>query len=121
MGIAVSKIAGYIIWLLIILLSISVVRNVAKAREIRSEIAKEQAKVDKVKAENAALQKQIQETQNAAFIEKEVRDKLGLVKEGEAIVILPDEDTLKKLAPVTPTEENILPDPIWQRWLKLFL
>ena len=30
------------------------------------------------------------------FIEKQLRDKLGLAKKGEIILILPDEETLKK-------------------------
>jgi hypothetical protein len=42
------------------------------------------------------------------------------VKEGEVIVVLPDEDILRKLAPLLPTEENTLPEPNWKKWEKLF-
>ena len=115
-----GRVWGYAVWVLILILAVSVIRNVRKAISIRSEIAREQAKVDKIKEQNARLEREIAQTQSETFIEKQVRDKLGLVKEGEAIVVLPDEETLRKLAPQIPMEEDTLPDPNWKKWLKLF-
>ncbi|MDP3994252.1 MAG: hypothetical protein Q8P91_00270, partial [bacterium] len=60
------------------------------------------------------------EAKKQEYIEKQLRDKLGLSKEGETIVVLPDADTLRKLVPPIPGEEEILPDPNWKKWLKLF-
>ena len=77
--------------------------------------------MEKMKAENAALEAQIAQTQGSAFIEKQIRDKLGLAKTGEAIVVLPDAEILKKLAPQIPVEENSLPDSNWRKWMKLFI
>jgi cell division protein FtsB len=116
-----NKFVGYIIWFLIILLSVSTVQNVRKAGNAKAGILAEKEKVAKMQAENKELERQIAQSQGADFIEKEVRDKLGLAKEGEAIVVLPDTDTLRKLAPQTPTEMDTLPDPNWKKWLKLFL
>lgn len=118
---AFGRIWGYVAWFLIIILAFSVVRNIKRAASIRSAVDAEQAKVDKIKEENAKLEAEIAETQSQTFIEQQVRDKLGLVKEGEAIVVLPDEETLRKLAPRISEEADTLPDPNWKRWLKLFL
>ena len=116
-----DKVGAWILWILIVVLTLSLVRNITNSRNIKLQVQKEQAKVDKIKNDNATLEAQIAETQSQAFVEKEVRDKLGLAKDGEAIVVLPDEDTLRKLAPIIPTEQDFLPDPNWKRWLKLFL
>ena len=44
-----------------------------------------------------------------------------MAKEGEIVVILPDEHILRKLAPDREIEEEVLPDPNWKKWMKLFL
>lgn len=116
-----GRIWGYLAWFLIVILTISVVRNIEKAASIRSAVGVEQAKVDKIKEDNAKLEAEIAQTSSADFIEQQVRDKLGLVKAGEAVVVLPDEDTLRKLASQVPEETNTLPDPTWRKWLKLFI
>ena len=71
---------------------------------IRSAVQAEKAKVEKMKEDNAALTAQIAQIQSPEFIEGQIRNKLGLVKPGEAIVVLPDADTLRKLAPQMPVE-----------------
>lgn len=115
------KVSGWAIWLLIVLLGLSVARNIEASARIRSEVAAEEARVAKMQEDNRRLEAQIAESQGGNFIEKQIRDKLGLVKSGEAIVVLPDEETLRKLAPEEPESTEILPDPNYRRWLKLFL
>ncbi|OGM17425.1 hypothetical protein A2V56_01560 [Candidatus Woesebacteria bacterium RBG_19FT_COMBO_42_9] len=112
---------GLAAWVLALFLLISTIRNIGRVRSINSAVQAEKDKVEKMKEENAALEAQIAETQGSAFIEKQIRDKLGLAKEGEAIVVLPDAEILKKLAPQTPVEQNSLPDPNWRKWVKLFI
>ncbi len=43
-----------------------------------------------------------------------------MAKEGEIIIVLPDEEILGTLAPNLEEEEEALPDPNWKKWLKLF-
>lgn len=115
------RLAGWGIWVLIILLSFSLIRNIGTAARIKSEVEAEQARLTKMQEENAKLQAQIAEAQGQDFIEKQIRDKLGLVKNGETIVVLPDTEVLRKLAPLAPSDTEALPDPVWKKWLKLFL
>jgi cell division protein FtsB len=116
-----KKLFGLAAWVLALFLLISTVRNIARVRAINSLVQDEKNKVEQMKAENAKLQAQIAQTQGEAFIEKQIRDKLGFAKAGEAIVVLPDVAILRKLAPQVPVEENSLPDPNWKKWLKLFI
>ncbi len=116
-----GKLIGYTIWGLIVIFSISTVKNISRVVSIRKQVEEERVRVEKMEAENKALQTQINEAQGTEFIEKQMRDKLGLTKEGEAMVVLPDEEIVKSFAPPLSTIENSLPDPNWMKWKKLFL
>lgn len=110
----------YLILVLALFFVVSLSRNVFRILQARKRIDEEQGRVNKLRDENEALKKRLAETQSEAFIETQLRDRLGLSKEGEIIVVLPDSDTLKKIAPARPEEEETLPDPTWKRWLRLF-
>lgn len=116
-----SRAVGFAIWILIVILVISLLRNLGGAGRIKSDIAAEQARLKKMQEDNARLESEVTQAQSQGYIESQIRDKLGLAKEGEAIVVLPDNDTLKKLAPQMPSEIDSLPDPTWKKWLKLFI
>lgn len=88
---------------------------------IKNAIKKEETRLAKLRKENEDLKKKAEEAGKDIFFEKEARNKLGLGKEGEIIVVLPDDETLKKLAPKREEEEDVLPDPNWKKWMKLFL
>jgi 2-phospho-L-lactate guanylyltransferase (CobY/MobA/RfbA family) len=77
--------------------------------------------VKELQRENRKLKRDLQEKESEEFIEKELRNKLNLAKKGEIVVVLPDEEILRKLAPERVEEEEALPDPNWKKWLKLFL
>ena len=116
-----KKLFGVASWIFALILLISTVRNINNVRRIRSDVEAERLKVEKMKEENGQLAAQIAQTQGSAFIEQQIRDKLGLTKPGEAIVVLPDEDIIRASAPEAPVEEDTLPDPNWRKWEKLFL
>jgi len=118
--IKLSSLTNYAVWLFILLLVVSTVRNIGKVMSIREEIKSEKQRIFKMEAENRALQAQVAMTQDPQFVETEIRNKLGLVKEGETIVVLPDEETLRKLAPTAKMSEDLLPPPIWKKWVNLF-
>lgn len=115
-----GKFLGYATWVLIVMLLISTIRNINRVISIRKQVESERIKVEKMKADNAKLVAQINETQGSDFIEKQIRDKLGLTKSGEAVVVLPDESVVKSFAPPSIISEDVLPDPNWRKWMKLF-
>lgn len=115
-----EKLGGYAIWILVVLLTISLIKNVGKVKRIRGEIAAEKEKIAKMKMVNEVLANQVAQAQKPEFIDREIRNKLGLVKTGETVVVLPEEDVLKSLAPKVEIDQEALPDPNWKKWLKLF-
>ena len=99
---------------------LSLVRNVSKIADAEKRISKAQERVEKLRKENEETERRLAEVKGEEYIEKQLRDKLGLAKEGEIVVVLPDEETLRKIAPGIAEEEDVLPDPTWKKWLKLF-
>lgn len=104
-----------------ILLSVSLIKGIVAINESNKKIEEERQKVIEAKKLSQELEKQVKEIKSQEFTEKEARDKLGLAKPGETVLVLPDEDTLRRLAPKFYEEEDIQLDPNWRKWLKLFL
>lgn len=110
----------YFLIFLTIFFALSLFKNIAKVREATERIENARAKVEKLKEEETRLGEELRKVQSDEFMQSQLRDKLGLAKEGETIVVLPDPEILKELTPRIPEEEDVLPDPIWKRWAKLF-
>lgn len=77
------------------------------------EIDKERQTLENLKADNVALKQQLEYVKSDEFVEKEARDKLGMAKEGEAVVLMP-ENTSKA------SETQIQEVPNWKKWWQLF-
>jgi cell division protein FtsB len=116
-----SSYSKYLLILGVIIVAISLVRNIIRAINIKDRIKAEEAKVEVLRKEKEELEKKVAEAESDAYIEKQLRDKLGLAKEGEIVLILPEDEILRKIAPVVQKEEDFLPDPTWKKWLKLFI
>lgn len=115
------RLVRWISLLVAVILLISLVRNIFIFSSGSQEIEGVKLKVEEFKKEQEKLLEQISHIKSEEYIEGEARDKLGLAKEGEIVIILPDEEILKKFSTRIETQENSLPDPNWQKWLKLFL
>ena len=114
------KIRIYTLILFVFLFAFSLFRNILKINEAKNRIQREKEKVIKLEGEGRVLEEELKKMQGNEYLETQLRDKLGLAKKGESVVILPDPETLKKLVPEIPDEKDVLPKPIWQRWLDLF-
>ncbi|MBU0997986.1 septum formation initiator family protein [Patescibacteria group bacterium] len=117
----VSDYSKYLLIFGVIIVAISLVRNIIRAIDIRNRIKDEEKKVEVLRKEKEELEKKVAEVESDAYVEKQLRDKLGLAKEGEIVLILPEDEILKKIAPILEEEEDLLPDPTWKKWLKLFI
>ncbi len=115
-----KKYLNYVLLFLTFLLVVSLIRNVLRINRANQEILEAEKRVDEVIMENKELRTKAEELRSSEYQEQQLRDKLGLAKEEEIILVLPDDEVLRKLAPRRTEEEDILPDPNWKRWLKLF-
>ena len=106
-----------------ILLVISFISNIARTRQMRSVLDEAQISLEELQSKQAELQQNLQQTEGDFFVEKEARNKLGLVKENEIVLVLPDDETLRRLSPIEEdaNEEYLLPDANWKKWKQLFL
>ena len=105
---------------LFMVLFTSLLRNLKRINEGKRLIQKSEAKLLAAKQENEKLWDQLEIIQSEEYVEKQLRNKLGLVKEGEIVIVLPEADIVKKLAPIVPEEEEIKPKPNYLKWLEMF-
>ena len=112
--------SNYLLIFIFLLMFASLIRNILRVVESNKRIEKAQDRVEKLKGENEKLEEKLAVTRSEGYIEKQLRDKLGLAKEGEIVIVLPDEKILETFAPSLEEEEETLPDPNWKKWLKMF-
>lgn len=84
-------------------------------------IQKTVEKLEKAKAEEKDLQEKLKVTQSEVYLEEQLRNKLGLAREGEIVLVLPPDEELRKLAPELGREEQFVPKSNWQKWMDLFI
>lgn len=116
----VKRLSSLLLIVLFLALTLSLYRSISRIGRANLGIEEAQERVDKLEKGNQELEEKIREVRNVEFVEKQLRDKLGLAKEGEIVIVLPEDEVLRKLAPKIEEEEEVLPDPNWKRWVKLF-
>lgn len=102
-----------IICFLMLFIAIGLVRSIAGLLQKHNFIADRKAVLEQEKKENEALKKRLEEVQTPEFIEHEARERLGMSKEGETIILM---DKSNPDAPVGSSGQL----SNWQRWWKLF-
>lgn len=83
----------------------------------RGDIVKQRQQVqDSLAQENQRLKDKLQQVESSQFIEQQARDKLNLQRQGEIVVVLPEE-----LEATEEKQENEVKDlPNWLQWWQLF-
>jgi cell division protein FtsB len=115
-----KQLSGFILAILIILLMISIGKNYVKLQKAGAIINEARNEVHKEEEEQTSLEMQLKEAESQEFIEKQLRDKLGMAKEGEIVIVLPEADSIKSLAPKRNFEEELPREANWKKWQKLF-
>ena len=76
--------------------------------------------VASLELENENIKRRIEELGSDLYVERQLRDNLGMAKEGETVVILPNDEELRKLIIDFDLDENRVKLPVWQQWLEVF-
>ena len=97
-------------------LIISLSRSVWDLWQKQGEVGEVRDRVDKLQRENTRLTSELDYVKTDAFVEKEAREKLKLVKPDETIVVIPESVLQAATASASPTP---MP-PNWEQWMKLF-
>lgn len=97
-------------------LCVSAARTIVGLWQRRDLITNRQKDLSRIASENATLRRQLEETRTEQYVERVARDKLGLVRDGETIILLPDAETKgREDDSLVPTESN------WRQWLRLVI
>jgi len=87
----------------------------------QTRIIKENEERDKLSEEVVFLQEKLSYLKSESYIEEEGRNKLGLAKDGEKVLIIP-EDTLNEIEASLEedTEFSVKSLSVWEQWFKFF-
>ncbi|OGG11818.1 hypothetical protein A2Z00_03775 [Candidatus Gottesmanbacteria bacterium RBG_13_45_10] len=101
--------------LISLIMLVGLLQSLVSLWQKRDMVSERRHVLQETEAENQKLKQKLAEATSAAFIERQARDKLGFVKEGDTVILMnkpaaPGETGAK-------TEEQL---PNWQRWLRLF-
>ena len=102
-----------------ILVSVVLVTNSTKRilslRTTSLSVREAEEKLGKLKQESESLKQELEYKKTDQFAEEEIRNKLGLAKEGEAVVILPKENDEQLTI-----DNGQLTKSNWEKWQTLF-
>ena len=119
---SLSRIIKYGVLVLSLGMSYSLVQNIIEIRGSGQEIEAVKSRLEQVQLEREKAEEELSYVMSDAFTENQGRDRLGLSGENEVVVVLPDEDILRRIAPRPKlSTSDQLPDPYWKKWLNLFL
>ena len=97
--------AGYLI--------ISLSRSIYTVTQKESIVIEEEKRLAQVLEDKKRLSDSLQTINTSFFIEQQAREKLGLAKPGDVVVIMPP------VVP-TPTSEPVDDSDTWLKWFKLY-
>ena len=111
-----TRVVRAVILLASLLIAVGIIRSVVTIWEKRGIVAQRKVVLEAEMAKQRELERKLIEATSAAFIERAAREKLGLVKEGETVVIL----GTSKLQNANETTIKTSELPSWKQWWRLF-
>lgn len=109
-----SRFSNLIILIVGLFLIVNLSRSIWQLYKAGDQIKEAEDNATQMQAENNELKKKFSTVQSPAYLEKIAREKLGLAKEGEMVVILPP---VEPEATKSGNQTNL---QNWQKWWKLF-
>lgn len=113
----IKKVALGLIILVVLVVAYNLVTQIKDAVKSGERLSQSADVVVTLEAKNKALKKKLTEIQSPDFIEEQIRNKLGLTKKGETVVVIP-EDKMKLVLGASKSAQIRLPN--WLGWVKVF-
>jgi cell division protein FtsB len=105
----------FLVLLLGSLIIFNLIRSIIGLLGAEKKVGEAEKRVGELALEQEELLKKREYFESEEFVESVARDKLNLAREGETVVILPEEEERGEGG-----EESVLETPNWQKWLALF-
>lgn len=104
--------------LIAIFISYNLITQILRSTGSYNRLDQTADEVYKLEAENKMLKKKLSDVNSPIFIEKAAREKLGLAKSGETVVLISDEKIKQIIGATDSASVTRLPNPLG--WLKVF-
>lgn len=114
----IKKIALGVILLVSLVVAYNIINQIIAATNSAERLSQAADTVYQLEIKNKELKKKLTEIQSPQFIEEIARNKLGLSKKGETVVIIPEEKLKQVLGASESAQQIRLPN--WQGWLRIF-
>lgn len=101
--------------MILFLLASNSFKKIMSLRTTSQGVREQEKKLASLQAENEALKHEFQYKQSEKFVEGEIRDRLGLAKEGEQVFALPNQ----VVSNTDQVAKKVVPN--WKKWQKLIL
>lgn len=101
----------------------SLAQNLLGLTKMDERMVVTQQELARIRAENQQLVAESDGIASGRLDEAAIRERLGMVKPGETLVLVPDELVTKaeEVVAQMPEKEIEAPKPVWRQWLALFL
>lgn len=99
---------------------LSFINTTKKIKVVNKEVKSREEQLAGLREEEGKLQKKLAEITSEEYFEKQVRNQLNLSKENEIILVLPDDETIRKLVPDDNNEDISVPVPNYKKWAEVF-
>ena len=111
----------YVVIVIVLVLVISLVRSVIRVNQAGQRVSEKQEQLEKLKNENERLSGELEKVRDDLYTEEVLRNSLGYAKEGEIVLVLPDDEILRSFVPDRKEEFEEEPKQNWEKWLELFI
>lgn len=99
-------------------------KQIARNQRIESEVSALEAEAEKIRRENETLSEKIQYFSSNDFREQEAKEKLGMKKAGEEVVVIKSwqraEEALSETETTVSAERSSDESPNYEKWWRLF-
>jgi cell division protein FtsB len=113
----IKKITTYLFLGLILLLIINLGKDLYRISRSGERLDQAKEELAELKKENKKLKERQEASKHSFYIEKQIRDKLGMAKPGETVVILPEDINWEQQSRKEQMQTDL---PTWKQWFILF-
>lgn len=99
----------------------SLIRNLREMLKLDERLIKARQEIAQLENQQTKLSQDLTLIETGAFDEQQIRNKLGLVKPGEIVVLIPDDKIASStIQPVETLKATPTNKKVWLQWLQLF-
>lgn len=113
----VKKISMGIGIILVLVVAYNLFNQILNAVKSGERLSKGVETIYQLEQKNKELKERLAEVKSERFLEEQVRNKLGMAKKGEIVVVIPEE-RIKQVLGASQAAQIRLPN--WLGWLKVF-